>query len=146
MPTSESVPACITIAAAASTSGSSYAISCAAARSAPIRENLFADDQPAISTPITETDDIAITKKMPTSRLSANNVGLNGSTTRMMMYGIMATAGASENTPRSAASGTTSSFCTNFTPSATSCAQPWNMPASIGPRRACMCASTLCSM
>ena len=58
----------------------------------------------------------------------------------------MATAGASENTPRSAASGTTSSFWTNFTPSATSCAQPWNMPASIGPRRACMCASTLCSM
>ena len=27
---------------------------------------------------------------------------------------------------RSAAAGTTSSFCTNFTPSATSCAQPWN--------------------
>ena len=85
MPTSDSVPACITMAAAASTSGSSYAISCAAARSAPISENLFAEDQPAISTPITDTDDIAITKKMPTSRLSANNVGLNGSTTRMMM-------------------------------------------------------------
>ena len=42
------------------------------------------------------------------------------------MYGIIATAGASEKTLRSAASGTTSSFWMNFTPSATSCAQPWN--------------------
>ena len=55
IPIIESVPACITIAAAASTSGSSYAMSCAAARSAPISENLFAEDQPAMSTPITET-------------------------------------------------------------------------------------------
>ena len=45
----------------------------------------------------------------------------------------------------SAAAGVTSSFCTNFTPSATSCAHPWNRPASIGPTRDCICASTLCS-
>ena len=45
----------------------------------------------------------------------------------------MATAGASENTVRSAAAGTMSSFWMNFTPSATSCAQPWKAPASIGP-------------
>ncbi len=85
MPTSESVPACITTAAAARTSGSSYAISWAAARSAPISENLFAEAHPAISTPITETDDMAITKKMPTSRFKANTVVPNGSTTRIAM-------------------------------------------------------------
>ena len=62
------------------------------------------------------------------------------------MYGIMATAGANENTVLSAAEGTTSSFWMNLTPSATNCAQPWNTPASIGPTRACMCANTLCSM
>src|SRR3954470_11075332 len=46
---------------------------------------------------------------------------------------------------RSAAVGTVSSFWANFTPSATSCAQPWNPPAYIGPSRDCMCAMTLCS-
>ena len=107
---------------------------------------MFADDHPAISTPITETLDIAITKKMPTSRLSAHSVGPNGSTTKIAMYGIIATAGASENTLRSAAVGTMSSFWMNFTPSATSWAHPWNAPASIGPTRDCMCARTLCSM
>ena len=70
----------------------------------------------------------------------------NGTTTNSAMYGTSATAGASENTHRSAAAGMMSSFCTNFTPSAISCAQPWNRPAYIGPRRACMCARTLCSM
>ncbi len=96
--------------------------------------------------PITETLDMAITKKMPMSRFSAKIVGLNGSTTKIAMYGIIATAGASEKTLRSAAVGTMSSFWMNFTPSATSCAQPWNTPASMGPTRDCMCASTLCSM
>src|SRR5215207_10633909 len=38
------------------------------------------------------------------------------------------------------------SFCTNFTPSATSCAQPWKPPAAIGPTRLCMCAIALCSI
>ena len=107
---------------------------------------MFALDQPAISTPITDTLDMASTKKMPTSRLSANADALNGSTTRIAMYGIIATAGAREKTLLSAASGTTSSFWMNFTPSATSWAQPWNEPASMGPSRACMWASTLCSM
>ena len=64
-------PACITTAAATSTNGSSYAISCAAARSAPIRENLFADAHPAMRIPITPTLDIARTKNTPTSRSSA---------------------------------------------------------------------------
>ena len=96
--------------------------------------------------PITETLDIASTKKMPTSRFSAKTVFPSGRTTRIAMYGIIATAGASENTLRSAAAGTTSSFWMNLTPSATSCAHPWNRPASIGPSRACMWASPLCSM
>ena len=96
--------------------------------------------------PITETLDIASTKKMPTSRFSANTVSPRGRTTRIAMYGIIATAGASENTLRSAAAGTMSSFWMNFTPSATSCAHPWNRPASIGPSLACMCARPLCSM
>src|SRR5690349_9525634 len=34
----------------------------------------------------------------------------------------------------------------NFTPSAMSCAQPWNLPAYIGPSRLCMCAICLCSI
>ena len=59
---------------------------------------------------------------------------------------MSATAGASLNTVRSAAAGTMSSFCANFTPSATSCAQPWKPPAYIGPRRDCMCAIALCSV
>ena len=62
------------------------------------------------------------------------------------MYGIIATAGASPNTQRSAALGITSSFCTNFTPSAMSCAHPCHRPAYHGPSRAWECASTLCSM
>src|SRR5512132_1703570 len=56
MPIIDVVPASMTTAAPASTSGSSYAISWAAARNAPINENLFAEDQPAISTPSTPTD------------------------------------------------------------------------------------------
>jgi ATP-dependent Clp protease ATP-binding subunit ClpX len=48
-------------------------------------------------------------------------------------------------TQESAADGITSSFWTNLTPSAISCAQPWNRPAYIGPTRPCMCAITLCS-
>ncbi len=85
MPTIEVAPASITAPAAESTNGSSYAMSCAAARSAPISENLLALDQPAMRMPITETLDMAITKKMPTSRFKANNVSLNGSTTRIAM-------------------------------------------------------------
>ncbi len=68
-----------------------------------------------------------------------------GITTNSAMYGTSQTAGARENTHRSAAAGITSSFCTNLTPSARSCAHPWNRPAYIGPSRPCMCASTLCS-
>src|SRR5918997_6217911 len=49
MSTSESDPASIATEAAASTMGSSYAMSCAADRSAPISAYLLALDQPAIS-------------------------------------------------------------------------------------------------
>ena len=70
----------------------------------------------------------------------------NGITTSTTRYGTSATPGAIENTVRSAAAGTMSSFWMNFAPSAISWAHPWNAPASIGPSRACMCASTLCSM
>ena len=145
IPIIESVPACMTIAAAPSTRGSSYAMSCAAARRAPMSENLFAEAHPAMRTPITETDVIAMTKKIPTSRFRMKIVSEKGITTNNAMYGTSATAGARENTHRSAAAGITSSFWTNLTPSATSCAQPWNRPAYIGPSRACMCARTLCS-
>jgi hypothetical protein len=55
----DSDPASIATTAADSTIGSSYAISWAAARSAPISAYLFADDHPAISTPIVETDPTA---------------------------------------------------------------------------------------
>ena len=59
--------------------------------------------------------------------------------------GSSATAGASANTRGRRPRGMMSSFWTNLMPSASSCAQPWNLPASIGPSRACMCASPLCS-
>ena len=73
MPTSDSVPACIETADAARTKGSSYAISCAAPRIAPISENLFALAQPAINMPITLIALIASTKKTPTSKFSPQN-------------------------------------------------------------------------
>jgi hypothetical protein len=85
IPTIESVAACITTAAAASTSGSSYAISWAAPRSAPISENLFAEAHPAMSVPITVTDVIAITKKIPTSRFRMKISSEKGMTTNSAM-------------------------------------------------------------
>ncbi len=63
----------------------------------------MAEAHPAISTPITETEDIAITKKIPTSRFSTKISFENGTTTKSAMYGIIATPGASENTHVSAA-------------------------------------------
>ena len=62
------VPAWTTTPMTASTSGSSYAMSWPAARNAPRSEYLLAEDHPAISTPITDSDDTASAKKMPTSR------------------------------------------------------------------------------
>ena len=59
---------------------------------------------------------------------------------------MSATNGARRKTHRSARAGVMSSFWTNFTPSATSCAHPWKPPAYIGPSRPCMCAITLCSV
>ncbi len=59
MPCRFIVPAWITTPTTASTSGNSYAISCAAARSAPSSANLLALAHPAISTPITERLDTA---------------------------------------------------------------------------------------
>ena len=53
------MPAWITTPTTASTSGSSYAISCAAARNAPSRAYLFELAHPAISTPMTDRDDTA---------------------------------------------------------------------------------------
>src|SRR5918996_247146 len=121
---SDIVPASMAMATAARISGSSYAISCAAARSAPIRENLLAEAHPAISTPITPTAEMASTKNNPTSSLAATmstpNAGPNGRTTRVTITGTTTTAGARENTHRSAALGTMSSFWMNFTPSAIS--------------------------
>src|ERR687891_1151840 len=57
---------------------------------------------------------------MPTSRLSAQMSGPNGITTITRIVGTSTTAGASENTHRSAARGITSSFWMNLTPSAIS--------------------------
>ncbi len=108
-------------------------------------ENLLAEDHPAISTPTTETAEIAITKKSPTSRFSAQTSFPNGMTAKTRITGTTKTAGAREKTQRSAARGTTSSFWMNLTPSAMSCAHPWKRPASMGPSRCCMWARTLCS-
>ena len=83
---------------------------------------------------------------MPTDRSCAVCPGPTGIVMSTNRYGSSATAGASSNTRRSARAGTTASFCANFTPSATSCAQPWNPPAYIGPSRDCMCAIALCSI
>ena len=99
----------------------------------PPSENLLALAQPPISEPSTPTPITASTKNRPMSRSTPTSPGPTGITTSTTRYGISATAGASRNTVRSAAAGTTSSFCANFTPSATSCAQPWKPPAYIGP-------------
>src|SRR3954454_23424348 len=145
MPLNDSVPAAIATDAAASTNGSSYDISWAATRIPPSRLNLFALAQPPIRVPTTPTPITASAKNSPTSRSSPTRPGPSGITSRTTRYGSSATAGASLKTVRSAAVGTTSSFCTNFTPSAMSCAQPWKPPAYIGPTRDCMCAIALCS-
>ena len=89
---------------------------------------------------------VASAKKPPTDRSWTLCRGPTGMTTSTNRYGSSATAGASSNTRRSARAGTTDSFCANFTPSATSCAQPWNPPAYIGPSRDCMWAIALCSI
>ena len=90
----------------------------------------------------------ASTKKMPASTTwpTAPSLGPIGMATRTRRYGSRATAGASWKMRRSAPAGTMSSFCANFTPSATSWAQPWKPPAYMGPRRPCMWAITLCSV
>src|ERR671932_1771589 len=146
MPTSDRVPAAMATLLAASTSGSSYASSCAAERIAPSRAYLFALAQPAIRVPRTPTALAASTNSRPASRSAATADGDSGSAAIATRYGTSATAGASRKTGRSAAAGTISSFCTNLTPSAISWAQPWNPPAYIGPSRPCMCAMTLCSV
>src|SRR4051794_39221010 len=98
-----------------------------------------------MSVPTTPTPMTASTKNSPMSRSSPTRPGPIGTTRSATRYGSRATAGASRKIVRSAAAGTTSSFCTNLTPSATSCAQPWKAPAYIGPTRLCMCAIALCS-
>ena len=117
-------------------------------RRPPSRENLLAEAQPAISEPSTPTPMTASTKKMPASTTwpTAPSPGPMGMASRTRRYGRRATAGASWKIRRSAPAGTMSSFCANFTPSATSWAQPWKPPAYIGPRRPCMWAITLCSV
>lgn len=117
-------------------------------RRPPRRENLLAEAQPAMSEPRTPTPMTARTKKMPASMTSptAPSLGPIGMARRTSRYGRRATAGASWKIRRSAPAGTMSSFCANFTPSATSWAQPWKPPAYIGPRRPCMWAITLCSV
>src|SRR5665647_647923 len=112
----------------------------------PSRAYLLALDQPDINAPSMPTALAASTNSTPAPTSAATTVGERGMTASATRYGTRATAGASLNTQRSAASGTMSSFWTNLAPSATSCAQPWNPPAYIGPNRPCMCAITLCSI
>src|SRR3954449_5306126 len=107
MPDRERVPAAIAALDAASTNGSSYAISCAAARTPPISAYLLALDQPAMSTPMMPTLTKASATNRPMSRLVAlpQLPGPTGITTRTSRYGRSATNGASSNTRRSAALG-----------------------------------------
>ena len=109
-----------------------------------MREYFDADAHAAIITPTTPTEETARAKKMPTSRSSANPPGDSGRTAIMISVGIRTTPGAAEKTRLSAAAGMMSSFWMNLMPSATSCSAPKG-PASIGPRRFCMNAMTLCS-
>ncbi|GES08077.1 hypothetical protein Amac_016720 [Acrocarpospora macrocephala] len=124
MPVSERVPAAIATLEAASTSGSSYDISCAADRIPPSTEYLLPDDHPAMIDPSTPTPMTASTKNSPASRSTPYRPGPTGMTIITTRYGTSATAGAILKMARSAAAGMTSSFWTNFTPSAISCAQP----------------------
>ena len=107
----------------------------------------MAEAQAAISTPTTPTPTRPArrTARCPGAG-RPGRPGPSGTTSSTSRYGSSATAGASRNTGRSAPRGAMSSFCTNLTPSAISCAQPWKPPAYIGPSRPCMCAITLCSV
>ena len=53
-------------------------MSCPAALKPPIKEYLFADDHPAVNTPIVPKELIARAKKMPNSKSATTNVGLIG--------------------------------------------------------------------
>ena len=120
METSERLPAASATEATASTIGSSYDSSWAAARIAPSREYLFADAQPAINVPMIPTPMTASTRTTLASTVAPTTVGDSGMTASATRYGMSATKGARRNARRSARAGVMSSFCTNFTPSATS--------------------------
>src|SRR4051794_12887082 len=121
-------------------------MSWAAARMPPSTLYLLADAHPAMIAPSTPTPITASTKNSPASRSTPTRPSPTGMTISTTRYGTRATAGAILKMVRSAAAGIRSSFWTNFTPSASSWAQPWKPPAYIGPRRDCMCAMTLCSV
>ena len=89
---------------------------------------------PAIRTPITETDVMRQHEEdADVEVLGPDRVRRTGSRRTARCTGP-ARRPARARTPRSPRRrGIMSSFWTNFTPSATSCAQPWNRPAYIGP-------------
>ena len=105
-------------------------------------EYLLADAQPAMRMPMTDSDETARAKKMPTSRSSTTRCWLAGSTTYSSSVLISTTIGAVLNTKRSALSGMRSSFWTNLAPSASSWSRPRG-PASWGPLRLCIHDMTL---
>ena len=113
---------------------------------APSREYLLALAQPAISVPRMPTAVTARTNTRRAGSVGGDDVRARAGWPPARRGRDSATAGANRKTRRSAAAGVMSSFCTNFTPSATSWAQPWKPPAYIGPSRPCMCAITLCSV
>ena len=94
----------------ASISGSSYAISCPAALNPPIKEYLFADDHPAVNTPMVPKELIASAKKTPNSKSATTNVGLNGTTANKATQETITYAGAHLNTGLSTSVGIMSSF------------------------------------
>ena len=107
---------------------------------------MLAEAHPAISVPMMPTPMTASTSTTLASTSAPTTRGDSGMTASATRYGMSATNGASRKAQRSARAGVMSSFWTNFTPSATSCAHPWKPPAYIGPSRPCMWAMTLCSV
>ena len=75
---------------------------------------MFAEDHPAVRTPIVEMELIASKKKTPSSRSRTINVGLNGIIVNRPTTAAITQAGAHLNTGSSTSFGMIVSFCKYF--------------------------------
>src|ERR1043166_3609879 len=121
----------------------SYETIWAAERKLPRNAYLELDAQPAMMTPYTPIDVIAITYSKPASMLASTNSGLNGTTAHAASAGAIVIAGASTNRNLLAPVGMMISLNSSLRPSAIGWAQPpsQGIPKKLtrfGPMRTCI--------